>query len=58
MKQSVWQAVAPWWGGGISKLSLQRQLMQAAFYNPFLLQTAAYNSLLGGAGNRTRNKIS
>ena len=44
MKQSVWLAVASWWEGGISKLSLTKTADASCFYNPFyskqLLATA------------------
>ena len=45
-------------GEGISKLSLTKTAVASCFYNPFFLQTAACDSLLGGAGNQTRDKIS
>ena len=42
-------------GGGISKLSLF--LTAATSYNPFFQTAVSSNSLLGGAGNRTRDRM-
>ena len=56
MKQSVWQTVALVGGGGISKLPLFDSCYKL-LYNPFFQTAASSNSLLGGAGNQTRDKI-